>query len=52
MSHENHETFQLESDCAAMEHRCDAIQSSKIMKPQQFLRCVVAEESLVSGPFF
>ena len=27
-NHENHETLQLESDCAAMEHRCDAIESS------------------------
>ena len=52
ISHENHETLQLESDCAAMEHRCDAIESSKIMISQKFLRCVVAEVSLVTGPFF
>ena len=52
MSHENHETLQLESDCAAMEHRCDAIESSKIMISQKCLRCVVSEVSLVTGPFF
>ena len=51
-NHENPETLQLEGDCDAMEHRCDAIESSKIMISQKFLRCVVAEVSLVTGPFF
>ena len=51
-NHENHETLQLESNCAAMEHRCDATESSKIMISQKCLRCVVSEVSLVTGPFF
>ena len=51
-NHENPETLQLEGDCDAMEHRCDAIESSKIMISQKFLRCLVAEVSLVTEPFF
>ena len=51
-NHENHKTLQLESDCAAMEQRCNAIESCKIMISQKCLRCVASEVSLVTGPFF
>ena len=49
-----HETLQLQGDYAAMEQTLDAslAKSRNLDHSFEFLRCVIAEVSLVMGSFF
>ena len=49
-----HDTLQLKGHCAAMGHRCSAIEFGKILQSQLFelLQCLAARVSLIMGSFF